>query len=152
LEILERLGLDDCEITDDCGLHIHIGTEDLTTIQLAKVQTTYRLAEFILDSIAGRAGNYYYQRHNSQNEEYTRKGNPSDKYTAVNTKWHFEGPRLGRPQTVEFRQHEGTNEVDRIRAWAWLLIRIVEFGKSDRPVYWIGKAKTLGELIHATRP
>jgi hypothetical protein len=152
LAILDRIGLDECEITAECGLHIHIATADLSPIQLAKVQTAYRLAEFIFDAIAGRAGNYYYQRHNDQNEDYTRKGNPSDKYTAVNTKWHFEGPRLGRPQTVEFRQHEGTNDTARIRAWAWLLIRLVEFAKTDRPVYWVGKSKTLSELVHALRP
>lgn len=150
LEILPELGLEDCEITDECGLHIHIASKDLTPLQVARVITTYRIASDILDPIAGEARkhNTYCRPNDPRDEELARHGEGTDKYRAVNTRHHF-SPFGGRPQTIEFRQSEGTNDIHRVRAWAWLLVQLVEFAKSDRPVYWVGKATTLNELIKA---
>jgi hypothetical protein len=69
LAVLDELGLVDCEINDDCGLHIHIGSADLTPIQVARVMTAYRLASPILDAIAGQ-----HRKHNT----YCRPNAPTE--------------------------------------------------------------------------
>jgi hypothetical protein len=148
LALLDELGLSDCEITSDCGLHIHIASADLTPAQVARVMTAYRLASPILLPIAGehRKHNSYCRPHDPTEEDWARRGQATEKYRAVNTCWHF-SPKFGRTNTIEFRQHEGTNDTSRVRAWAWLLVQLVEFGKSERPLYWLGKAQTLTQLI-----
>lgn len=153
LTALDSAGLASADITDDCGLHIHIGSADLEAWQVARVLTAYRLLGQILDPIAGRVNGGYYKKHDPQLEEDTRRGYDSDKYTDVNTKWHFMAVKrlTSRDATLEFRQHEGTNDSARIRAWAWLMIQLVEFAKTSKPVYWLGRCQTLGDMITAIR-
>lgn len=158
LEILDRLDIGQVRITDLCGLHIHVYSGDLTALQVSRVLTAYRLAAGVLTRISGeqRTTNRYCELHQVSEEQSARQGRESDKYRAVNTLWHFRGMTPNswagnRPQTLEFRQHEGTNDTARIRAWAYLMVQMVEFAKTDRPLYWVGKAKDLTELLKAIR-
>lgn len=160
LEALKRANVSSADITELCGLHIHVGSGDLTALQVARVLTAWRMTDHILNPIAGmeRKNNRYCEDHDENEEWHARRGNGSEKYRAVNTAHHFSrlpGGYLhdpaGRPPTLEFRRHEGTNSVARIRAWGWLMIQLVEFAKSDRPVYWLSKAQTLGELLKVIR-
>lgn len=160
LEALKRANVSSADITEKCGLHVHVASGDLTALQVARVLTAWRLGSHILNPIAGmeRAHNHFCQDHDEHEEWHARRGNSSEKYRAVNTAHHFSrlpGGYLynenGRPATLEFRRHEGTNSVARIRAWSWLMIQLVEFAKSNRPVYWLTKAQTLEELLKAIR-
>lgn len=148
LETVERLGLRNCEITAECGLHIHVSSADLTTVQVAKLLTVWRLLAHVLDPIAGhqRKTNRFCQDHNEHHEAQVRKGQATDRYLTWNTQSHF-SPAYGRPQTLELRKHSGTNDPHRIRAWAWLAVGMVEFAKSDRPVYWLSQVRTLADLV-----
>lgn len=148
LETVERLGLRNCEITPECGLHIHVSSADLSALQVAKLLTVWRLVAHVLDPIAGhdRKTNRFCQDHNEHHEAQTRRGEATDRYLTWNTQSHF-NPAFGRPQTLELRKHEGTNDPHRVRAWAWLAVGMVEFAKSDRPVYWLGQVHTLADLI-----
>ena len=152
LEYLIEAGLESVEITEQCGLHLNVGSSDLTAQQVAKVLTAYRLGGWLFDTISGRVGNRYASKTDEGHEELTRKGESTGKYYAVNTQHHF-GNLTYSPQRarLEFRQHKGENDASQIRAWAWLLIELVEFAKSDRPLYWLGKAKTLDEFRKALR-
>jgi hypothetical protein len=157
LAVLDRLNIKGVRITELCGLHIHIFSGDLTPLQVGRVLTGYRLAAEVLTAISGeeRQQNRFCQLHEVSEEQACRQGRESDKYRAVNTLWHFRGVSPNnygnRPATLEFRQHEGTNDTARIRAWAWLMVQLVEFAKSDRPLYWVGKARNLTELLKAIR-
>jgi hypothetical protein len=82
------------------------------------------------------------------------RGEATGKFTAVNTQHHYHN--LGqygdkKKARLEFRQHEGTNNPAEIRAWAWLMVELVEFAKSTRPLYWIAQAKTLDQFRKALR-
>lgn len=145
LDILQNAGLSDCETNDTTGLHIHLGSADLTAEQVARVISTYRQALHILDPIAGRSEVYYAQAPRLEHSEDARQGYASEKYRAVNTATHFHGGSF-RPKTIEFRQHAGETNVDKIRAWAMLLIEIVEFAKGNASVFWIGGARDLKHL------
>jgi hypothetical protein len=150
LAILDQAGITDCETNDTTGLHIHLGSADLTPEQVARVISTYRQALHILDPLAGRSGVYYAQAPRLEHSEDARQGYASEKYRAVNTATHFHGGSF-RPKTIEFRQHAGETNVDKIRAWAMLLIEIVEFAKGNASVFWIGGARDLNHLRQLLR-
>ena len=150
LTYLVEAGLETVKITHQCGLHLNIGTADLTPQQVAKVLTAYRVGGWLFDTIAGRTGNRYAQPIAPEQEQATHKGEATGKYYAVNTQHHFNNIKHNTKRTrLEFRQHAGENSASQIRAWAWLLCELVEFGKSDRPIYWLAQAKTLGEFRKA---
>ena len=105
-----------------------------------------------MDTLAGRAGVYYAQHNPQDHEDTARKGyNPDGrKYWAVNTNPYFNHLANGHGiPTVEFRQHEGTNDTARVRAWARLMVALVDYAKTDRPLYWVGKAADFRELYSA---
>lgn len=150
LEYLIGAGLERVKITSQCGLHMNIGSRDLTPLAVSRVMTAYRLGAWLFDTIAGRVSERYASQIQPHIEDNARKGYPSAKMTAVNSGHHFanvdNNPEIAR---LEFRQHEGTNNPAEIRAWAWLLCEVVEFAKSDRPIYWLSKAKTLDQFRKA---
>ena len=150
LTALIGAGLESVRITDRCGLHLNIGSRDLTPLAVSRIMTAYRLGAWLFDEIAGRQSEQYASKIQHHHEDNARQGYPSAKMTAVNSGHHFanidNNPLTAR---LEFRQHKGTNNPAQIRAWAWLLCELVEFGKSDRPIYWLSKANTLDEFRKA---
>jgi hypothetical protein len=148
LRVLTEAGLESVQITDSCGLHLNIGSADLTPAQVARVLTAYRIGEWLFTAIAGRVSPRYAKTITPDTEESTRKGIATEKFTAVNTNHHFYNLNYERPELarLEFRQHKGENNPAQIRAWAWLLIELVEFAKSGKPLYWLTKARTLAEF------
>lgn len=150
LEFLIGAGLESVRITSNCGLHMNIGSRDLTPLAVSRVMTAYRLGGWLFDAIAGRESERFASKIQPHLEDNARKGSPTAKMTAINTGHHFanvdDNPEIAR---LEFRQHKGTSNPAQIRAWAWLLIELVEFGKSNRPLYWLTKANTLDEFRRA---
>jgi hypothetical protein len=154
LAVLVAAGMEDSRITEQCGLHLNIGSADLNPAQVARVISAYRLAYDLLTVIAGRESERYAPKPRPEYEGMAHRGEPTGKFTAVNTQHHFHnlsqyGDR--RKARLEFRQHEGSNNPAEFRAWAWLLIELVEFAKTTRPLYWIAQATTLAEFRKALR-
>lgn len=150
LEYLIDAGLESVRITNNCGLHLNIGSKDLTPLAVSRTLTAYRLGGWLFDTIAGRESERYASKIQPHLEDNARKAIPTAKMTAVNTGHHFNNlkpyPEIAR---LEFRQHQGTNNPAQIRAWAWLLCELVEFAKTDRPLYWLARATTLAEFRNA---
>jgi hypothetical protein len=152
LDILTRYNLESCEINDSCGLHVHVWAGDLTPLQVARVLTLYRLSQDTMDTLAGRANVYYAQNNPTEHEDATRLGRNPDgrKYWAVNVNPYFNYLNNGTGvPTIEFRQHEGTNDTARVRAWGRVMVALVDYAKTDRPIYWVAKATDLRELLTA---
>ncbi len=145
LEILAEANLKDAEINETCGVHIHVGSADLTPAQVSSVISAYRVASDIINPIAEREGTYYAQANTDEDINLARQGYGSQKYRAVNTATHFHTGTY-RPQTIEFRQHAGTGSTLAIRAWAVLLVHLVEYAKANRPVYWLARCADFDEL------
>jgi hypothetical protein len=143
LEILADAKLYEAEINDTCGVHVHVGSGDLTPAQVAGVISAYRALADILDPIAERAGAYYCQTNSDHDINEARAGRGSEKYRAVNTAPHFSNYR---PDTIEFRQHAGTGSTVAVRAWAVLLVHLVEYAKRNRPIYWLARCRDFDEL------
>lgn len=150
LTYLVEAGLETVKITDQCGLHLNIGSADLTPLQVSRVLTAYRLGAWLFDTLASRVNNRFAQPIGESSEQEARRSGSSGKYYAVNTQHHFNNiDRNPIRARLEFRQHAGENSASEIRAWAWLLCELVEFAKSDRPLYWLAQAKTLDQFRKA---
>ncbi len=148
LKILRLAELSGAEINDTCGLHIHIGSEDLTPAQVSQVISAYRAISDLIEPIAGRRGAYYCQDNTTEEVAQNRAGRGTEKYKAVNTAPHFS---TYRPSTIEFRQHEGTNNPAEVRAFAVLLVHLVEYAKRNAPVYWLARCADFDELAKELR-
>jgi hypothetical protein len=149
LDALDRASFFNAKITGECGLHVHVYSGDLTNLQVSRVLSAYRIGAWLFDTIADRITLRFAQPITEETEDYTRRGQATDKFSAVSTKWHYEGGH--RAQTLEFRQHAGTNSTEEVRAWAILVVELVEFAKSTKSLYWIAKATTLAEFRGALK-
>lgn len=151
LTLLEDAGINDATYESDCGIHIHIGSADLTSMQIANVMTAYRLAEPIMTAIAERHDTSYCGAHTAEHEDRVRQGmKPDTKMFAVNVLHHFQ---TYRPQTIEMRQMSAETITDipqsfRVRAWGMLQLQLIEYATRSAPqLYWIGKCKSLADLM-----
>ena len=154
LAVLVAAGLESARITEACGLHLNIGSADLTPAQVSRVISAYRISYDLLTVIAGRESERYAPKPRTEYEVMAHRGEATGKFTAVNTQHHYHNlSQYGdkKKARLEFRQHEGTNNPAEIRAWAWLMVELVEFAKSTRPLYWIAQAKTLAQFRKALR-
>jgi hypothetical protein len=154
LGVLVAAGLETARITEACGLHLNIGSRDLTPAQVSRVISAYRISYDLLTVIAGRESERYAPKPRTEYEAMAHRGESTGKFTAVNTQHHYNNlTPYGNLEAcrIEFRQHEGTNNPAEIRAWAWLMVELVEFAKSTRPLYWLTKAKTLDQFRKALR-
>jgi hypothetical protein len=143
LALLDLAGIADVEINGTCGLHVHIGSADLNARDVANVIRVYRALSHIIEPIAGRRNENYCQD-NTEREAFSAQflRESTEKYRAVNTAPHFSTYRA---DTIEFRQHDGTNDIDEIRAWAMFMIRIVEFAQTNATTLWLQDATTFAE-------
>jgi hypothetical protein len=155
LTLLEDGGINDATYEEDCGIHVHIFSGDLTAPQVANVLTAYRLAEPIMTAIAERYNTGYASAHTPELEDNVRRGlKPDTKMMACNVLHHFQ---TYRPQTIEIRQMSAQSHTEipqsfRVRAWAMLQLQLIEFAIKPAPqLYWINRAKTLTDLLRLLR-
>lgn len=131
------------QVNDSCGLHVHFGARDLRIEHLRQVVRNYLVLEPTLDQLmpAGRRGNAngYCQgllRGRTQAtaeaqllaattaEQLALAANgtgSSSRYHKVNLQSFF------RHGTIEFRQHSGTTNFEKISFWVKLLNNLIEF-------------------------
>jgi hypothetical protein len=151
LRMLTQHGINNQTYDSDCGIHIHIGSQNFTNGQVANILTAYRLAQPIMDTLCERAGNNYAEMHGPDMENDARSGHqPNGKYWAVSTYWHYQNYRT---KTIEFRGMGAESlsdipQADRVRAWAHLLRALVMFATKPAPqLYWLSRAKDLNDLL-----
>ena len=140
-----------CEATDRCSIHVHVDIRDLTPQQVYKFLLLYVLYENQLYEVAGR------NRAKNNNcvpvgtsDTFMRAVNvfktvktsidrvheavrACGKYVGCNVESITYGyDREDRPRgSVEFRMHRGTKDVDEIRYWITLLLRMKAFARSE---------------------
>ncbi len=124
-------------VNHTCGLHVHIGASDLTAKQYCNVFVNYMYLEAIIDTFMApsrRADNAYYAA-TLQDHIYGLTGAEShqsvrntlgDRYHKVNAESY------GRHKTIEFRQHAGTTNYDKIINWVSFCGKLVVWSKKNR--------------------
>lgn len=123
-------------VNKSCGLHVHIGAAALTEQEYCNVFLNYQRLEKAIDSFMAESRRADRSRwchtladHNlygcSTRDEVYRELN-CDRYHKVNPcAW-------GRHKTIEFRQHQGTVNYDKIKSWVLFLGKLVNFSRTNR--------------------
>jgi hypothetical protein len=135
-EVLERLG---AKINKTCGLHVHIGVSDYGIKDWRRLFLNYIKLEKTIDDfmpVSRRKSNNYYTK-SIVKQDYKNKIENSrnlrdlestllrnDRYHKINTKCFW------RQNTVEFRQHSGTVNYDKISNWVKFVMRLTEYSKT----------------------
>ena len=102
------------KINVTCGLHVHIGMpRSSEMLQVEAVDDFYRLAEAHFDAIQPPS------RHNGTFCRALSQAPRGSRYRKVNTN------AFNRHRTVEFRQHSGTVEGDKVVHWVRLVRAVV---------------------------
>lgn len=129
-ELCKALNIEDAEINDTAGTHIHVYAADLTTNQVGQVMAIYKWLENYMGVFAGRANNGY-AKHvpvKAIANALSTKGAKLEpvKQLAVNVTYVATRNIRG---TIEFRQMDCNLDADRISLWAWLVRGFVECAK-----------------------
>lgn len=128
----------DAEVDRSCGLHVHIGAADLTEYQYCNVFVNYAWLERLIDSFMAPT------RRGNMNEYARTLGRliiePTDRYT---TRQDIVNRLSGRyfkvnpiaytaHRTIEFRQHQGTVNAEKIINWVMFCGKLVNWSKKHR--------------------
>lgn len=130
------------QVNSSCGLHVHLGAGDLTIENMRQLVRNYLVLEPTIDQLmpAARRGNAatYCQgllrgRTLAQAEQEIlaattvqalgAAANGSGRYYKVNMQSYF------RQRTIEFRQHSGSTDFEKISFWVKFLTNLVDFSK-----------------------
>lgn len=148
------------KIDKTCGLHVHIGAKDFTPKHYYNVFYNYKAIERIVDSfmaVSRRENNNIYckslnaltpfevadnmRTYDVCNEIFTRCDR--SRYYKVNAH------AFGRHQTIEFRQHQGSVEFDKIANWIKFLQLFVAYSEDN--VIAEGSITTIDDLPFLTK-
>ena len=124
------------KVNKSTGLHVHIGAKDLTPAQYCNVFYNYQMLESLIDSFMAesrRANNNgycmslrgkYLRTCETREEVYQALG--GSRYYKVNPcSW-------SRHQTIEFRQHQGSTDFEKISNWVAFCAKLVSWSRDNR--------------------
>lgn len=133
----KTLNAANAKVNHTCGLHVHIGAAKLTEKQYCNVFVNYMFLEAIIDTFMAnsRRGDNAYYAATLQDHKYgllnatTRAGvldSLCSRYHKVNAE------SFSRHKTIEFRQHAGTTNFDKIINWVNFCGKLVIWSKKNR--------------------
>ena len=130
------------QVNSTCGLHVHLGARDLSIEAMRQLVRNYLVLEPTIDQLmpTERRGNAAYYCRSLQRgrtlaqaeqailnattaQELGNAANGGCRYHKVNVQSFF------RQGTLEFRQHSGTTNFEKISFWVKFLANLVDFSK-----------------------
>lgn len=128
----------DAKVNQTCGLHVHIGAAKLTEKQYSNVFVNYMYLEAVIDTfmaVSRRASNAYYadtlQDHKDRLEQAVTIRDVQN--VMNNCRYHKVNPMsYNRHKTIEFRQHSGTTNFEKIINWVNFCGKLVIWSKKNR--------------------
>ena len=131
--VCEVINENGAQVNRSCGLHVHIGAAKFTIKQWARIIDNYANIEHIIDSFMAnsrRGNNNRYCR--SIQPCAARLYNPESfseiegvfgygRYYKVNVMSYR------RHKTIEFRQHQGTTDFEKIKNWVSFLTNLIKY-------------------------
>lgn len=133
----KALNDNDARVNSSCGLHVHIGASHLSDEAYKNVFINYAYLEDVIDTFmaSSRRGNgctwaasmkRYVERIKNCSTIADVRYNIGTRYTKVNAEAY------GRHKTIEFRQHQGTTNYEKIANWVKFVAKLVEWSKDNR--------------------
>lgn len=136
-KVIDALDDAGARVNRRCGFHVHVDVRDLSMKQLADVVNTYLNISWLFDQLLDRSRrNNFNCRHltNEQRQELNdmlvRQGvtpeGDSFRYTSINVSAYL------RQGTIEFRQHQGTLDFEKMKNWIHLCVGMVQAAGENR--------------------
>ena len=130
VSVLNRVG---ARVNRSCGLHVHVGVRNMSPTAIVNIYKNYQKLEALIDSFMApsRRGNTCqwcrtlqgYNFDDCETPERVYRMMHSDRYHKVNPQaWYDHG-------TVEFRQHQGTLDYEKISMWVNFCCKLVDWSK-----------------------
>ena len=134
-EVLTRLG---AQINKSCGLHVHFDASGMNLDNWKRLITNYATLEGTIDSMMP-------QSRRGQTNSYCKSMKINDLQTKINNARTLDNLRnifssrfhkintqaFSRHRTIEFRQHSGTFEAEKMINWILFLHNLVDFSKDN---------------------
>lgn len=162
-KICEDLG--DNEDDTSPGIHVHVGANDLTVTDVARLLTAYSAVEPLLVPLYHREVRNYCKEMSSENVQWwlraARKhltdtgriplpvdlchNQPADRYQDVNVQ------ALSKHGTIEFRAMGPFYNYDHLVRWAWFVREMVNVSKLGLPQTTWTRCRSLTDVINVLR-
>lgn len=147
LEVLcGSLNAIEAKVNRSCGLHVHIGAEKMSDEHYCRLVRNYQKLEGVIDSFmpASRRANNSRWCHTLAGINFGGCTTKRDIARAMNYDRYFKVNAIAyeRHKTIEFRQHSGTTDFEKISNWVMFLARLVEYSFKNE----IGECSTIEEL------
>ena len=168
-------GLDGVSTNSSPGIHVHVGADDLTVMDVARLARAYSIVSPFLDAVSYRETRGYCKEMSSSNVSYwlsaVRKairgtlinqyGNrevltvkdiakiataqPDDRYHDLNL------TALAKHGTIEFRLMGPHYNYDHLVRWAWFCREMVNVSRLDLPLSAWTKLRSMADVIELLR-
>lgn len=123
------------QVNVSTGLHVHIGAQNLSDEAYVNVFKNYQKLESVIDTFMARsrrANNSQWCR-TLQGKDFSWCTTKSDIYDAMNGNRYFKvnACSYARHQTIEFRQHQGSTDFEKISNWVNFCAKLVAWSKKN---------------------
>lgn len=122
-------------VDSSCGLHVHIGADGLTDEQYCNVFVNYLYLESLVDSfMAPSRRDNTYAKSLRHRDESIKNARTIDEMRDVLGSRYFKvnAESYRRHKTIEFRQHQGSTNFDKIFNWVSFCGKLVNWSKNNR--------------------
>lgn len=131
----EAINFANGNVNKTCGLHVHIGCADMTNEQYVNVFKNYQKLEGVIDSFMAKSRRANNNRYCASILRYNYSGcvTPYDvKRTMGCDRYHKVNPcSWDGHRTIEFRQHAGSTNYEKISHWANFVAKLVEYSRCN---------------------
>ena len=116
-------------VNKSTGLHVHIGAQNLTGEQIVRVYKNYQRLEDLIDSFMAPSRRSSRWAQSLRGYDFTYCSNAHDVTLALHhDRYHKVNPcSYGRHTTIEFRQHGGSVNYEKISKWVSFCAKLVAF-------------------------
>lgn len=121
------------QVNKSCGLHVHVGVAHLKGEQLVNIYKNYQKLESLIDSFMApsRRSNCRWAR-SLGGFDFSNCHDASDLRYEIGTRYCKVNPEAyERHQTVEFRQHQGTTDYEKISMWVSFCTKLVAWSMDN---------------------
>ena len=143
-------------VNRSCGLHVHIGAANLTEQEYCNVFVNYMMLETAIDSFLApsrRVNNRWARSLRTFESSVLNATSIAQMQDALDhDRYHKVNPMAyNRHRTIEFRQHQGSTNYEKISKWVKFLGKLVEFSKDTRLTQRIDSIEGIPFLTNAEK-
>lgn len=135
---VRTLNLAGASVNRSCGLHVHVGAKNMTDKQYANIFVNYAMIERVVDAFMApsrrNSVNSYCKSVDDRFDRLVRCNSKSDVASALYYDRYYKVNPMSyeRHKTVEFRQHQGTTNAEKIEMWVNFCVKLVAWSAENR--------------------